>query len=214
MHCKLATKKGNKKDAFVYLLSRRDLDLAIGDLLLQILGVLAVDGAPNADAGPKDLLDGPGHLLGHGPVPHDPGDLDDVVEADVTTVLDVLDLLPVPLGLLEGLDDERRGGGDDGHLRLTVLDGELDGDAEALPVLGRLLGDVLTDLLGGETERADLGGKGRRRAHLASGHADEHIHHLRRVELRRHGEPSVAGGGGGGREWVRGEALRVGVEAQ
>ena len=112
-------------------------------------------------------------------------------------MLDVLDLLAVPLGLLERLDDERRGGGNDGDLGLSVLDGELDGDAEALPVLGRLLGDVLSDLLGGETERADLGGQRRRRADLAAGHADEHLHHLRRVELGRHGCWRGGGGGGG-----------------
>jgi hypothetical protein len=104
------------------------------------LGVLPIDGAPDADAGPHDLLDGPGQLLGHGPVPHGLGDLDDVVEADVAAVLDVLDLLPVPLGFLGRLDDERRGGGDDGDLGLPVLHGELDGDVEALPVLGGLLG--------------------------------------------------------------------------
>ena len=102
-------------------------------------------------------------------------------------MLDVLHLLAVPLGLLERLDDERRGGGDDGDLGLPVLDGELHGDAEALPVLGGLLGDVLSDLLRGETERPDLGGERRRRADLTAGHADEHIHHLGRVELRRHG---------------------------
>ena len=116
-----------------------DLHLAVVYLRLQILGVLAVNGAADADAGAEDLLDSPGHLLGHGPGLHDLGDLDDVVEADVAVVLDVLHLLPVPLGLLEGLDDERRGGRDDGDLGLTVLDGELDGDAEALPVLGRSL---------------------------------------------------------------------------
>ena len=93
------------------------------------------------------------------------------------------------------MNTERRGGGDDGDLGLPVLDGELDGDAEALPVLGRLLGDVLSDLLGGKTERADLGGQRRRCADLAAGHTDEHLHHLRRVELGRHGCGRGSGGG-------------------
>ena len=41
---------------------------------------------------------------------------------------------------------------------LSVLYGELDSDLEALPVSGGL-GDVLTDLLGGETEGTDLAGR-------------------------------------------------------
>ena len=191
-----------KKELVCSPLSGGDLDLTIIDLLLQVLGVLAINGAPNADAGPEDLLDGAGHLLGHGPGPHGLGDLDNVVEADVATVLDVLDLLPVPLGLLERLDDERRGGGHDRDLGLPVLHGELDGDAEALPVLGGLLGDVLTDLLRGETERADLGCQRRRRADLASRHADEDLHHLRWVQLGRHGCCGVAAAAEGvGRVW-------------
>ena len=72
----------------------------------------------------------------------------DLVEGNVARVFDVLLLLAVAWGLLESLDDERGGGGDDGDGRLTVLDGELDGDTETLPVAGRL-GDVFSDLLGG-----------------------------------------------------------------
>merc|ERR1712080_370790 len=73
-------------------------------------------------------------VLGHGPGPHDAGGVDDVVQGDVPAVLDVLDLLPVPGRLLEGLDDEGGGGGHHGHGGLTVLDLELHGDLEALPV--------------------------------------------------------------------------------
>ena len=40
-----------------------------------------------------------------------------------------------------------------------VLDLELDGDLEALPLLGGL-GDVISDLLGGQAEGTDLGGQG------------------------------------------------------
>ena len=46
-------------------------------------------------------------------------------------MLDVLLLLSVAGGFLQGLDDERRGRGDDGNRGLTVLDGELDGDTES-----------------------------------------------------------------------------------
>jgi len=46
-------------------------------------------------------------------------------------VLDVLLLLPVARGLLEGLDDEGRGGWDNRDRGLTVLDGKTDGDTES-----------------------------------------------------------------------------------
>lgn len=47
-------------------------------------------------------------------------------------MLDVLLLLAVTRRLLEGTDDQRRGGGDDRDGCLTVLDGELAGDAQTL----------------------------------------------------------------------------------
>ena len=75
-------------------------------------------------------------------------------------MLDVLHLLAITWRLLQGLDDESGGRGNDVDGGLTVLDGQLDGDLEAFPVLGGL-GDVVTDLLGGETEGTDLGGQGR-----------------------------------------------------
>jgi hypothetical protein len=46
-------------------------------------------------------------------------------------VLDVLLLLAVTRRLLEGLDDEGRGGGNDRDGSLTVLDAELDSDTES-----------------------------------------------------------------------------------
>jgi ribosomal protein L11 len=59
----------------------RDLNVTVGNLLLQILRVLAVDGAADGNAGAEDLLDAATELLGHGPRAHDLGDLDDVVES-------------------------------------------------------------------------------------------------------------------------------------
>ena len=47
-------------------------------------------------------------------------------------MLDVLLLLAVTRWLLEGLDDERRGGWDDRDGSLTVLDGQANGDTETL----------------------------------------------------------------------------------
>jgi hypothetical protein len=164
-----------------------DLDVAVGELGLQVLGVLAVDGAADGDAGAENLLDGAGEVLGHGAGAHDPGDLDDVVEGDVPVVLDVLSLLAVALGLLEGLDHQRGSGGHHRDLGLAVLDRQLHGDAQALPVLGRLLGYVLSDLLRGEPKRTDLRGERAGRTDLAAGHSDVHVHHLGGVQFWRHG---------------------------
>ena len=81
------------------------------DLLLQILGLHLVHSAPHRHGRAKDLLHSPLERLGHRLVPHRPCDVDDLIEGDVAAVLNVLDLLPVPLRLLERLDNHRRGGG-------------------------------------------------------------------------------------------------------
>ncbi len=52
---------------------------------------------------------------------------------------------------LECPDDEGRGGRYDSDLGLTVLDGELHGDAQALP-RGCRFCNIFTDLLGGLKE--------------------------------------------------------------
>ena len=62
--------------------------------------------------------------------------------------LTMFDLLPVPWGLFECFDDECRCCGDHLDLSLSVLNGQLDSDAQALPVCGGL-GNVFTYLLGG-----------------------------------------------------------------
>ena len=120
---------------------------------------------------------------------HGACDLDDLVERDGLGMLDVLLLLAVPRRLLERFDDERGRRWDDGDGGLTVLDCEADGDAqtflcEALErplmcecVMGwsypvsRRLGNVFTDLLRRQTERADLGREGGRSTNLAAGGA-------------------------------------------
>ena len=152
-----------------------NLDRTIIDTLDNVVGVLPVNGASNGLGGSEDLLDGTGKVLGKGLVLHLSGDLNkvkndgsassffihhlssnqsptthrnDLVEGNVTSVLDVLLLLSVSRRLLQGLDDQTRCRGDDADLGLTVLDGQLDGDSETLPVTGGL-GDIFTDLLGG-----------------------------------------------------------------
>ena len=51
-------------------------------------------------------------------------------------VLPSVSSLGCSLGLLPGLDDQSGNGGDHRHLGLTVLNGELSGNAEAPPVPG------------------------------------------------------------------------------
>ena len=96
-------------------------------------------------------------------------------------MLDVLLLLAVSGRLLEGLDDEGGGRGDDGDGGLAVLDGELDGDAEALPV-ARRFGDVFTDPGGCALVGVVKGGWGRIRTSWARDREDRSWGR----ELRRH----------------------------
>jgi len=84
-------------------------------------------------------------------------------------------LLAVAGGLLEGLDEASSSGRNDGAGGLSVLDGELDGHAKSSPVLLGGLGDILTDLLGGETKGTDLGGQGGGGTHLTTGDTEENL---------------------------------------
>merc|ERR1719189_583598 len=126
------------------ILLARTVYLPIIDLVDNVVRVLTINSAADRLGRAQDLLHHPGELPGHGPGPHHPGSVDDVVERDVATVLDVLDLLPVTRRLLQGLDDEGRGRRHHGDGGLSVLDLELHRHLEALPFAGRL-GDVVTD---------------------------------------------------------------------
>lgn len=101
--------------------------------------------ATSAESSAENLLDGTLQVLSHGLEAHGAGDGNDLIERDALGVLDVLLLLAVTRWLLEGLDDERRGRGNDGDGGLTVLDGQFDRDTETLPIAGGF-GDIFTDL--------------------------------------------------------------------
>lgn len=83
----------------------------------------------------------------------------------------VLLLLLITHRLLERLDDQC--GRTRHHLdrSLTVLDRQLDGHAQTLPVLGGL-GNVLADLLGRQTERTNLGRERRTASNLTTDGAE------------------------------------------
>lgn len=110
---------------------------------------------------------------GHAAGTHDAGNLDDLVKGDVAVVLDILNLLSVTWRLLQGLDDQRRGRRDNLDGCLTILDDQLAGDLQTLPV-GGCLGDIITDLLGRQTEGTDLGSKGRSGTYLTADSSEVH----------------------------------------
>lgn len=139
-------------------LGKRTVNLASLDIVGDVLGAAAIDLAADGEGSTEDLEDSTAELLGHGAGAHGAGNLDDVVEGDGLGVLDVLLLLAVTRRLLEGLDHEGRGGGNNGDSGLTVLDGQAHGDTETLPVTS-VLGDIFTNLLGRQTEGTDLGGQ-------------------------------------------------------
>lgn len=108
---------------------------------------LFVDGAAYRLSSAEYLLYGASKGLGKALVPHCSSNRNALLHIEVAVVCNVLLLLPVTSGLLKGLDDEGRGRGNDGDGSLSILYGELNGDAKTLPV-GGCLGDVLSDLLG------------------------------------------------------------------
>ena len=85
------------------------------------LSLLTVNGASDGLGGSEDLLTDTGEVLRHGAGTHHAGSTDNIVQSDVTGVLDVLDLLPVTGRLFEGLDDEGGGRGNNGDLKRSDL---------------------------------------------------------------------------------------------
>lgn len=147
------------------------------------MGGASVNGATDALGSAQNLLHGARQLAGHAAGAHRLGNGQHVVVGDVAAVLDwkrekerrqrglettcpwvewattltVLDLLAVPWGLLEGFDDQGGGRGHHGDGGHTVLDAQLHGDLQTLPVTSSL-GDIVSDLLGRLewSERAEI----------------------------------------------------------
>jgi len=155
------------------------------------VGVFTVDGAANRVGGTQHLLAHTSQVLGHRSLSHDPGSAQDIVPGDVTVVEDVLDLLSVTWGLLERLDDHRASAGHNADGSLTVLDGQLDGDLQALPLLG-VLANIVTNLLGRKAERADLGRQRGSRRNFATDGSQANRGDGGRVKLGRHLEGNVS----------------------
>lgn len=140
---------------------------------LDVLGGLTIDGATNGESSSQDLLQGSLESSRLRLVSHGSSDLEDLISSDVTVVEDVLRLLSVSHRLLQLLDNQGGGVGDDLGGSLSVDDGQLSGNSDTLPVQRDLL-DVLTNLLGRHTERTDLGSKDGRGTNLTTVLSDVH----------------------------------------
>jgi len=138
--------------------SLSDINVASIDGLLNVLGALAVNGASNGDAGSENFLNSADEMGSVRLDAHLLGDFEDGIHGDLSVVENVLGLLSITCGLLEGSEDERTSGVEHSNFTLLVLDLDLDLNLDALPILGGLL-DILTDLLGGHTDRGALGSK-------------------------------------------------------
>merc|ERR1711869_9007 len=141
------------------------------DGLSAVLGILAVDGAAEATAGAEHLKDGPLELLGVGAGTHGAGHTVHIIPGDVAIVGDVLHLLAVPRGLLEGLNDKSSRGRHDLDGHLAVLHEKLAGHVHALPLLGGLA-EVLANRLGGQLHRTHFRGERWHWRHLATRNAN------------------------------------------
>lgn len=144
-----------------------NLNLSGVDLSLDLGGVLTVDGAADGDACSEDLLDGTGKGSRVGLCAHLLGDFNNVIELYLSVVDGVLYLLSISWGFLKGLEHEGCGGGEDGNEASSVLNHNFDVNLDSFPCGGGLL-DIFTDLLGGETDGAALGGEGSGSSNLSA----------------------------------------------
>ena len=136
-----------------------DVDLTSINEGVEFLGGLSVNSAAEGNTGSDDFLNSSlefnSHTLGSELL----GDVNNVVQLEVSVVLDILLLLSVSGSLLKGLDDKGSSSGQHGDEALSVLDHHLNLNFDSSPVGSGFL-DIFTDLLGGHTEGTALGGKG------------------------------------------------------
>lgn len=105
-------------------------DLTTLDIIRDFFGGSAIDLAANGECSAENLQNGTLEVMRERARVHDTGNADDLVEGDGFRVLDVLFLLSVTRGFLEGFDDQRGSGWHDGDGGLTVLDREFHGHTQ------------------------------------------------------------------------------------
>ncbi|KAJ6354947.1 hypothetical protein OIU77_005531 [Salix suchowensis] len=89
--------------------SFRNLNITIGNLLLQIFWIFPINSTPDRNTSPQNLLHCPAQILSYRSRTHNLGNLDDIIKRYIPIMLYVLGLLPVSLGLLQRLDNQSRG---------------------------------------------------------------------------------------------------------
>ncbi|QBM86989.1 hypothetical protein METSCH_B01830 [Metschnikowia aff. pulcherrima] len=149
--------------------------------------VLVVNTTSDRLGSTQDLFGDRSQVLTERLLLHLSGNLVNLVQWNVTGVLDILLLFSVSRWLLQGSDDEGRSRWDNGGSSLSVLNSQLNSDLDTLEVLSGL-GDVLTDLLWRQTQRTDLWGQGGRSTDLTTNGSQVEELNFRRVELWRHVE--------------------------
>jgi len=163
----------------------RNLELPVVDLVDDVVRCLAVDGATDGLSGAQNLLDGALQLTRHRSLLHDAGDVDNFFEGDVSAMFDVLDLLAVTRRFFESANEKSGSAGNDAHRRLTILDRQFDGNTETLPVLS-CFGDIITDLLGRQSQWADLGSEGGGGTDFTSDGSQAYDFNFSGIEFGRH----------------------------
>merc|ERR1711904_55322 len=166
----------------LYSLLWHALVLPIVDGSSAILRILAANCASNRTGRSKNFKNSALESLGVGARPNDAGHIVHVVPADVAIVRNVLHLLAITWGLLECLDEQCCGRGNNLNCNLAVLHVQLASHAHALPLLGGLA-QVFSHRLGGQLHWAHFGSEGRHRRHLSSGHTHDDSLDLVRIEL-------------------------------
>ncbi|EEQ38551.1 60S ribosomal protein L12 [Clavispora lusitaniae ATCC 42720] len=147
--------------------------------------VLVVNTTADRLSSTQDFLGDRSQSLTERLLSHLSGNFKDLVQRNVTAVLNVLFLLSVSWWFLQSSDDKRRGRWNNGGSGLSVLNSQLDSDLNTLEVLGGL-SNVFTNLLWRQTQRTDLWGQGGRGTDFTTDGSQVKELHFTRIKLWRH----------------------------
>merc|ERR1719154_394443 len=149
------------------------------------MGRHTIDCTSNTLGCSKDFTHSSGEFNSWGSWSHNTGDINYLVQCDISIMFDILDLLTIPGRLLEGSDNKGAGRGDNLDTGLSVLDDKFNGDLETFPVTSGLH-DVISDLLWGQTQGTNFGSQGRCGCNLTSNNPQAYFFDLSGIELGRH----------------------------